>query len=208
MRVFSFNLMPYRELDPAYSGPAWVTAPNSLLDPMKAHQYYNEYIDQLVLADELGYDGVCVNEHHQNAYGLMPSPNLIGSILANRTTRAKIAIVGNALPLYDPPTRVAEEYAMIDCISGGRLIAGMVLGGGPEYYSFGINPTFARERFYEALDLIVRAWTQPGPWQYNGKHYHQRYVNPWPLPVQKPHPQIWIPGIGSLETMEFVARRR
>jgi alkanesulfonate monooxygenase SsuD/methylene tetrahydromethanopterin reductase-like flavin-dependent oxidoreductase (luciferase family) len=103
---------------------------------------------------------------------------------------------------------VAEEFAMIDCISGGRLIAGFVVGGGPEYYSFSINPAHARERFYEAHDLIMKAWTEPGPFEFIGKHYRIRYVNTWPRPVQQPHPEIWIPGVGSLETMEFVAKRR
>ena len=95
---------------------------------------------------------------------------------------------------------------MIDCISGGRLIAGMVVGGGPEYYSFSINPAHARERFAEAHDLIIKAWTEPGPFEFIGKHYKFRYVNTWPRPVQKPHPEVWIPGAGSLETLEFVAR--
>ena len=120
----------------------------------------------------------------------------------------KIAVVGNALPLYDPPTRVAEEFAMIDVISGGRLIAGMVVGGGPEYYSFSVNPAHARERFQEAHDLILKAWTTPGPFEWVSKHYRIRYVNPWPRPIQQPHPEIWIPGAGSLETMEFVAAHR
>ena len=97
---------------------------------------------------------------------------------------------------------------MIDCISGGRLIAGMVVGGGPEYYSFSMNPAHARERFAEAHDLIIRAWTEPGPFEFIGKHYKLRYVNSWPRPVQKPHPEIWIPGVGSLETLEFVAKHR
>jgi len=208
MRFFSFHLMPYPALPPDYDGPAWVTCPNSLFDPAVGHEIYNTYLDELIAADELGFDGVCINEHHQNAYGLMPSPNLMASILARQTKRCRIAIVGNALPLYDPPTRVAEEFAMIDCISGGRLIAGFVVGGGPEYYSFSINPAHARERFYEAHDLILKAWTEPGPFEFIGKHYQIRYVNSWPRPLQQPHPEIWIPGVGSLETMEFVARHR
>ena len=85
---------------------------------------------------------------------------------------------------------------MIDCISGGRLIAGMVVGGGPEYYSFSLNPAHARERFAEAHDLILRAWTEPGPFEFIGKHYKLRYVNSWPRPIQQPHPEIWIPGVG------------
>jgi alkanesulfonate monooxygenase SsuD/methylene tetrahydromethanopterin reductase-like flavin-dependent oxidoreductase (luciferase family) len=206
MRVFSFHLMPYPDLPDDYDGPAWITCPNSLFDPDAGGLNYNRYIDELVHAEELGFDGVCVNEHHQNAYGTMPSPNLIASILARLTSRVRIAVVGNALPLYDPPTRVAEEFAMIDCISGGRLIAGMVVGGGPEYYSFSINPAHARERFAEAHEIVIRAWTEPGPFEFIGKHYKLRYVNTWPRPVQKPHPEVWIPGAGSLETLEFVAR--
>ncbi len=209
MRFFYFHLMcwPYlpEDFNEKYDS-AWVWVPNMLFDPEKGGDLYNEYINSLVYAEELGFDGVCVNEHHQNAYGLMPSPNLIGSILARETKRVKIAIIGNALPLYNPPTRIAEEFAMIDCISGGRLIAGFVVGGGPEYFSFSINPTEARERFREAHDLIIRAWTEPGPFRFFSKHYHLNYVNPWPRPIQQPHPPIWIPGVGSIETMEFVAK--
>ena len=208
MRFFSFHLMPYPALPPEYDGPAWVTCPNQLFDPAVGHEVYNRYLDELVYAEELGFDGVCVNEHHQNAYGIMPSPNLMGAVLARQTKRVKIAIVGNALPLYDPPTRVAEEFAMIDNISGGRLIAGFVVGGGPEYYSFSMNPAHARERFAEAHEIIMKAWTEPGPFEYIGKHYKLRYVNTWPRPFQQPHPEVWIPGAGSLETMEFVAKHR
>jgi alkanesulfonate monooxygenase SsuD/methylene tetrahydromethanopterin reductase-like flavin-dependent oxidoreductase (luciferase family) len=190
-----------------HNDSAWIWCPNKLFDPALGSDLYREYIDTLAYADELGFDGVCVNEHHQNAYGLMPSPNLIAAALTQRTRRVKIAVIGNALPLYNPPVRIAEEFAMLDCMSGGRLIAGFVVGGGPEYFSYGINPTFARERFAEAHDLIIRAWTEPGLFIFNCKHYKLRYVNPWPTPLQKPHPPIWIPGVGSLETMRFVAER-
>jgi len=208
MKLFLFHLMPWPHLPASYQGPAWVRCPNSLYDGRRGHELYNRYLDELVSAERLGFDGVCVNEHHANAYGNMPSPNLMASILARQTTRVQIAVVGNALPLYNPPVRVAEEYAMIDCISGGRLIAGMVVGGGPEYYSNGLNPAEARARFAEALDLILRCWTESGPFVHMGKYYKLRYVNPWPTPVQKPHPAIWIPGAGSYETMDLVAKRR
>src|SRR5438874_4295262 len=200
-----FHLMPWPHLPESYAGPAWVKCPNAFYDGRRGHALYNRYLDELVRAEALGFDGVCVNEHHANAYGNMPSPNLIASILARQTERMRIAVVGNALPLYNPPLRVAEEYAMIDCISGGRLIAGMVVGGGPEYYSNGINPAEARERFSEALDLIVRCWTEPGPFVHTGKHYKLRYVNPWPTPVQKPHPPIWIRS--EEHTSELQSRR-
>jgi alkanesulfonate monooxygenase SsuD/methylene tetrahydromethanopterin reductase-like flavin-dependent oxidoreductase (luciferase family) len=210
MRAFMFHLMPWPHLPDDFEqkyDSAWVWFPNSFFDPKEGGALYNRYLDELELAEPLGFDGVCVNEHHQNAYGLMPSPNLFAATLARRTSKIKIAVVGNALPLYNPPTRVAEEYAIIDCLSGGRLIAGMVVGGGPEYYSFSINPTQARERFREALDLVIAAWTRDGPFEWNGKHFKIRYVNPWPKPIQQPHPPIWIPGIGSIETMELVAER-
>jgi alkanesulfonate monooxygenase SsuD/methylene tetrahydromethanopterin reductase-like flavin-dependent oxidoreductase (luciferase family) len=211
VQYFYFHLMPWPYLpddfDQKYDS-AWVWLPNQLYDPVKGHDLYRDYIDTLVYAEELGFDGICVNEHHQNAYGLMPSPNLIAAALTQRTRRAKLAVIGNALPMYNPPLRVAEEFAMLDVISGGRLIAGMVIGGGPEYYAYQVNPTYARERFREALDLIVKAWTHPGPFLWNSRHYFFRHVNPWPRPLQQPHPPIWIPGAGSLETVEFVAQRR
>ena len=211
MQYFFFHLMswPYLpdDFDDKYDS-AWIWFSNQHYDPVKGHDLYQEYITSLAAAEELGFDGICVNEHHQNAYGLMPSPNLIAAALTQRTSRIKIAVIGNALPLYNPPLRVAEEFAMLDVLSGGRLITGMVIGGGPEYFSYGVNPTHARERFREALDLIIKAWTEPGPFMWNSKHYHLRYVNPWPRPLQKPHPPIWIPGVGSLETIEFVAQRR
>jgi len=211
MKFFAFHLMPWDRLPEDFESKydsAWTKLPNRIYDPSHGGELYNRYLDELVLAEDLGFDGVCVNEHHQNAYGTMPSPNLMGAILARQTKRVKIAVVGNALPFYDPPTRVAEEYAMIDCISGGRLIAGMVVGGGPEYYSFSLNPTHARSKFTEAMDLILRAWQEEGPFEHYGEHWKLRYVNPWPRPIQKPHPPIWIPGAGSQETIELVARRR
>jgi alkanesulfonate monooxygenase SsuD/methylene tetrahydromethanopterin reductase-like flavin-dependent oxidoreductase (luciferase family) len=211
VQYYFFHLMSWPFLPDTFAqdhDSAWVWVPNELYDPVRGHDLYQAYIDTLALADDLGFDGICVNEHHQNAYGLMPSPNLIAAALTQRTKRCKIAVIGNALPLYNPPLRVAEEFAMLDVLSGGRLVAGMVIGGGPEYFSYQVNPTHARERFREALDLIVKAWTTPGPFLWNSKHYFFRYVNPWPRPIQQPHPPIWIPGAGSIETIEFVARRR
>jgi alkanesulfonate monooxygenase SsuD/methylene tetrahydromethanopterin reductase-like flavin-dependent oxidoreductase (luciferase family) len=211
VQYYFFHLMSWPYLPDDFAAKhdsAWVWLSNSHYDPVKGHDLYRGYIDTLAYADELGFDGICVNEHHQNAYGLMPSPNLIAAALTQRTRRCRLAVIGNALPMYNPPLRVAEEFAMLDVMSGGRLTAGMVIGGGPEYFSYGINPTHARERFKEALDLILRAWTEPGPFTWNSKHYFYRYVNPWPRPLQQPHPPIWIPGAGSLETIEFVAQRR
>jgi alkanesulfonate monooxygenase SsuD/methylene tetrahydromethanopterin reductase-like flavin-dependent oxidoreductase (luciferase family) len=203
-----FHLMPWPYLPEDFTDKyesAWVTAPNSLFDPQRGAPLYQRYIDELAYADELGFDGVIINEHHQNAYGLMASPNLIASALSQRIKRAQMIVLGNALPMYGNPVRVAEEYAMLDLLFQGRFQAGFVVGGGPEWFSYNLNPTYSRAMWREAHDLIVRAWTEDGPFTFEGKFYQLQYVNPWPKPYQKPHPPIWVPGTGTLETMEFVA---
>ena len=208
MKFFFFHLMPYADLDPDYDrkhNSAWVTLPNSYYDPKVGHALYNRYLDELEYADEVGFDGVCVNEHHQNAYGLMPIPGIMAGALARRTKTAKIAVLGRALPLLNNPLVVAEEFAMLDNITGGRLIAGFVRGIGAEYHSWGINPAESHDRFHEAHDLIVQAWTRPGPFAFEGKYYHFEYVNTWPRPYQQPHPPIWIPSQGSRETIEWAS---
>ena len=183
---------------------AWVVLPNTYFDPVKGHELYNRYLDELELAAELGFDGMSVNEHHQNAYGLMPSPVVMASALAPHQ-KAKIAILGNAFCLREHPLTLAEEHAMLDCITGGRLISGMVRGIGAEYYSMGVNPAFSHARFQEAHDLVVQSWTRPGPFAFEGKYYHFEYVNVWPRPYQQPHPPIWAPSTGSTETIEWAA---
>ncbi len=205
-----FHLMPWpylpADFDEKYDS-AWVTLPNSIYDPIKGNALYNRYLDEIERADKLGWDSVIVNEHHQNAYGTMPSPNLMAAALTQRVKRAKIGIVGNALPLHDDPLRVAEEIAMLDVLSGGRIISGFVRGTGMEYFCYNINPTISRERMDEAHDLIIDAWTRPGPFAFEGEHYNYRYVNIWPRPIQQP-PPIWLPGTASMETIDFAAKHK
>jgi alkanesulfonate monooxygenase SsuD/methylene tetrahydromethanopterin reductase-like flavin-dependent oxidoreductase (luciferase family) len=207
MKVFMFHLMPYADLDMGFAEryrSVWVELPNSAYDPKKGHALYNRYLDELELAGELGFDGVAVNEHHQNAYGLMPSPVVMASALARRTA-CKIAILGSAFCLREHPLTLAEEHAMIDVITGGRLITGMVRGLGAEYFSLGVNPAFSLSRFQEAHDLVVQAWTKPGPFAFEGRHYNFEYVNVWPRPYQQPHPPIWCPSTGSTETIQWAS---
>lgn len=138
MKFFLFHLMPYAYLDLDYTrryDTAWVRLPNSYFDPERGHELYNRYLDELELGDQLGFDGIGVNEHHQNAYGLMPTLGVIAGALARRV-KGKIAVLGRALPLLNNPAVVAEEFAMLDQITGGRLIAGFVRGIGAEYYSW------------------------------------------------------------------------
>src|SRR5712692_8647508 len=208
MKTFFFHLMPYADLDLSYTdrhNSAWVTLPNSYFDPKVGEGLYRRYIGELELADQLGFDGICVNEHHQTAYGLMPAPNLIAAALARSTRQAKIAILGRALPLVSNPVALAEEFAMLDQLSGGRIIAGFVRGIGTEYFASGVNPTHSHGRYYEAHELILRAWTETGPFRYHGRHYQFDYLNLWPRPLQQPHPPVWIPSQGSSETVAWCA---
>jgi alkanesulfonate monooxygenase SsuD/methylene tetrahydromethanopterin reductase-like flavin-dependent oxidoreductase (luciferase family) len=211
MKLMWFHLMPYTELPDDFKQKhpsVWVDIHSSLFDPQRAHLMYNDFMDEMEFAADVGFDAVCCNEHHSNGYGLMPSPNLIASALARRTTDTAICVMGNSLALYNPPTRVAEEFAMIDCISGGRLIAGFPVGSPMDTcYAYGANPSMLRDRYYEAHDLILKAWTEKETFAFNGRFNQQRYVNIWPRPIQnEPHPPIWIPGGGSVETWRWCAQ--
>ena len=211
MKIFHFHLMPYAHMDLdaiRREGSAWVTLSNQHYDPIKGAELYNEYLDQMEFADQLGFDGLVVNEHHQTAYGLMPTPGVMAGALARRIKNGKLAVLGRALPLLNNPLTVAEEYAMLDNITRGNFIAGFVRGIGAEYHTFGTNPAESQERFAEAHDLIIRAWTEPGPFAYEGKYYKFKYVNPWPRPYQQPHPPIFIPSSGSLSTVRWAAQKR
>jgi alkanesulfonate monooxygenase SsuD/methylene tetrahydromethanopterin reductase-like flavin-dependent oxidoreductase (luciferase family) len=210
VQFFGFHLMPYPYLSPEHQGSrdsSWITLSNRNFDPLRGHELYQRYLAELVLYDQVGFDGICVNEHHQTAYGLMPAPDVVAGMLMPQT-KGKIAVLGNAISLRDHPLRVAEEIAMLDVASGGRIISGFVRGIGAEYQTFQLDPTQSRDRFHEAHDLIVAAWTRPGPFEWYGRHFKLRYVNPWPRPLQQPHPPIWSPSQGSAETVDWAARNR
>ena len=208
MKFHWFNLMPWPYLPDDFTEKnrsVWVDVDSRLFDARKANRVYNDYLDLLEFAEDQGFDGLGINEHHQNAYGLMPSPQLMAATLARRTREASILLLGQSLALYDPPTRVAEEMAMIDCMSGGRLISGFPVGSSmDDNYACGVNPATLREKYLEAHELVKRAWADPDVFAWNGKHYKLRYVNLWPRPIQTP-PPIWIPGGGSVETWDFCA---
>ncbi len=210
MKVSWFQLMPYRFLPDDFEEKhtsVWVDVPSELFDPVKGHQLYNEFLDETEYADDMGFDGVCINEHHSNAYGLMPSPNIPAAMLTRRTSKAAIIVLGDSLALYNPPLRVAEEFAMLDVASGGRLVAGFPVGTSMDTnFAYGQTPATLREKYYEAHDLVIKAWTEPKPFAFNGKYNQQRYVNIWPRPLQQPHPPVWIPGGGSVETWDWVSR--
>jgi alkanesulfonate monooxygenase SsuD/methylene tetrahydromethanopterin reductase-like flavin-dependent oxidoreductase (luciferase family) len=210
-QYYYFTEQPYTAYDPAIQDqfPSLrLTLPNSLFDPQIASDLYNRYHDEYQVADDSGFDGIMINEHHTAPFCMQASINITGAVLAKITKRAKILMLGAPLPVVDNPLRLAEELAMIDCISRGRLISGIVRGGGVESLANNVNPAYNRERFEEGHDLIIAAWTRPGPFRWEGKHFSYRVVNPWVLPLQKPHPPIMVPGTASPETVVWAAKHR
>ncbi len=208
MKFHWFHGMPWPHLPPDFrdrSNSVWVDVDSRYYDPIVGHRLYHEYLDQMEYAEQVGFDGLIVNEHHQNAVGLMPSPQLMAAALARRTTRAAIIMLGTSLPLYNPPTRLAEELAMLDVLSGGRLVAGLPVGTTMDAcFAYGANPATIRDRYREHHDLVMRALSEPEPFAWNGEFSKLRYVNIWPRPIQQPIP-VWIPGGGSAETWDFCA---
>jgi len=182
--------------------------PNEHFNSEKAQELYSMYFEELQYCTEVGFDGVMINEHHNNPLCMMPSVNVIGSVLARTTKKGRIVFLGNVLPIHENPLRVAEEIAMIDILSGGRVVCGFVRGIGQESIATNTNPIYNRERFDEAHNVIIKAWTTPGPFRWEGKHYQYRVVNPWVMPLQKPHPPIWIPGVASPESVVWAAKHK
>ncbi|MGE5147511.1 MAG: LLM class flavin-dependent oxidoreductase [Candidatus Eiseniibacteriota bacterium] len=207
---FRFNFMhfmPYVHLPENHKEfkSLWVNFPNKYYDPKKGHALYQRYLKELVLADQVGFDAVVVNEHHNTSYSMMAAPSLIAATLIPQLKRAKICVWGTP-PNLEYPNRLAEEYAMLDVMSEGRLEVAFPLGTGMEYWANPINPTTARERHKESIEIILQAWTQDGPTSYDGEFYNYRFLNPWPRPYQRPHPPCYIVGTGSPETIELAAQ--
>lgn len=203
MKFNFFHLMPYPDYD---KEPHEWPVSTAGIDSERVTELYRTYVEEMAEAENHGFDWVGCNEHHYSPYGLMANPNLVASALALRTRKARIAVVGNLLPLLNP-IRVAEEYAMIDVMSGGRLVAGFLRGIPHEYIAYNIAPGESRSRLREAAELIVKAWTEDEPFGWEGEHYQFPAVSIWPKPIQKPHPRILM-SASNAESAEFVAKMR
>ena len=206
MKVFVFDLLAYGEqLDHLKQG---AELPYPLagrhFKPEVAVRTYAEHLDAWELIDQLGYDGLGFNEHHCSPYGLMNSPNLMAASAAQRTKRVKLLIYGNLLPLHEP-LRLAEELAMLDCLSNGRRISGFARGIPREYQVHNVPLSDSRARFEEAFQIVTRAWTEE-VFSFEGKFWSYKDVALWPRPVQQPRPEIWTPVVSSKESIEFAAR--
>jgi alkanesulfonate monooxygenase SsuD/methylene tetrahydromethanopterin reductase-like flavin-dependent oxidoreductase (luciferase family) len=180
--------------------------PADAFDGEAAARSMEATFEQFRLADEFGFDWVTTAEHHYSAFSLTPNPMVMAGALTQIVKRAKIAVLGPTIPILNP-VRVAEELAMLDTMSGGRVIAGLMRGTPNEYVTYNINPSESRARFAEALHLIRRAWTETQPFGWLGRYYQYRTIAIWPRPVQKPHPPIYMSG-SSPEAGEFAAHNR
>ena len=203
MKFLFFHLMPWDSYPK--EGPEWPVS-NRDFDPVKGTEVYQTYIDTMAYAEDCGFDAVGCNEHHFSPFGLMSNPNLIGSALIQRTKKIKLAMVGSLVPLLNP-IRVAEEYAMLDVMSGGRLMAGILRGIPHEYVAYNVPPDESRDRLEEAAELIVKAWTSREPFGWNGHYYNFPAVSIWPRPRQLPHPPI-IMSASNDDSARTAARHR
>jgi alkanesulfonate monooxygenase SsuD/methylene tetrahydromethanopterin reductase-like flavin-dependent oxidoreductase (luciferase family) len=199
--IFSFfNHVSYPDVPPR--DRRWPVS-TAEFDPRNAHERYRIAIETMRFAEECGFDWLAINEHHFSPFGLNPNCNVFGGALVQATSRAKIALLGNLIPLANP-VRVAEEYAMLDCMSGGRVIAGLMRGIPHEYLAYNIPPSESWERQREAVALIVKAWTEPEPFGWDGKHYQFKQISIWPKPFQRPHPPV-IVSASTDESARFAA---
>ncbi len=192
-QTYAFTEMPYpyarlgRELDSAKFG-----VPNALLEPELGAMLVSKYLDIFQAADELGLNIMC-NEHHGSASCTNSTLPLYLAVIAHSTKNARLLALGNPVGNRTEPIRVAEEMAAIDMMSRGRLEAGLVRGSPEECITTNAHPIFQRERYWEAIDLIVKAWTtHDGPFSWEGKYFQHREVNIWPRPYTQPHPPVWI----------------
>jgi alkanesulfonate monooxygenase SsuD/methylene tetrahydromethanopterin reductase-like flavin-dependent oxidoreductase (luciferase family) len=206
VRVFVFDLLPYAEhLEHLKQGKELpYPLPRRHFKPDVAVRTYEEHLTAWEAMDRLGFDGVGFNEHHTSPYGLMNSPNLMAASAAQRTRRIKLLIYGNLLPLHDP-LRLAEELAMLDCLSNGRIVSGFARGIPREHNVYRVPLRDSRARFEEAWEIVSRAWTEE-VFSYTGRFWSYDNVAIWPRPVQQPHPPVWVPVTGSKETIEWAGR--
>ncbi len=169
---------------------------------------YREMLEQVEYAEKLGFDEVWLAEHHGSDYGSMPSPQVAAAAIAQRTQRMRIGIAVSNLT-FDWPVRIAEDYAMVDVLSGGRLDFGVGRGYQPqEFRNMGVGDLqgASRDMFTEALEIVRGLWSKPAgqPFSYHGKHFDLEDVDCRPTPVQRPTPPIYIASI-SPETLDLAA---
>ena len=208
MQAWYFTEMPYPHLPPANEiSTMRVSLPVRHFDPKIGADLYNRYLDEHMIADDAGLN-MLVNEHHQTATCLDVAAPLSLAILARQTSKGRICILGNPIANRGDPIRIAEEMAMVDCISRGRVEAGFVRGVPYEVFAANTVPSRTAERLWEGIDLVQKAWTSHDePFNFEGAFTHRRAVNVWPRPYQQPHPPIWVTGSSDLVAIRRAASR-
>lgn len=208
MQHWYFSECGYGNLpEPTEYDSVRVTIPNRFCDPEAAADLYDRYLDEWVAAERAGF-GLMINEHHQTGVNLNPSAAIVAAQLARATSSARILILGHQLAYRRDPVRVAEEMAVVDVISRGRLEVGFVRGVPSDVAPANAQPTHTLDRVWESHDLIVRAWTEhDGPFNWESDNYHYRQVNIWPRPYQSPHPPIWMTTSSTYNTPEIAEHR-
>ena len=170
-------------------------------------QRYKDIMAQIDLGDELGFDTVWLGElHFGRAFSILADPLMVLAAAAQRTTRIRLGTAVVLLPLHHP-VKIAEEAAIADILSDGRLELGCGRGTAPLHYEgYAIPQEESRERFEEALDFILQAWTKDS-FSYEGKHFRAHDLSVVPRPVQSPHPPVRI-AANSPDTFPFSGRRK
>jgi alkanesulfonate monooxygenase SsuD/methylene tetrahydromethanopterin reductase-like flavin-dependent oxidoreductase (luciferase family) len=203
MKVSFFETVRY--LAPEPLRPEW-PVPSGAYDRDAGARAYRDVTERLRYVEELGFDWVSVSEHHYSPRILTPAPIVSAAYIAAHVKRLTIAVLGPIVPQSNP-VRVAEELAMLDTLAQGRLVVGLLRGTTNEYLTYDLNPAEARERTDEGMELILRAWTEPQPFGWQGRHFQFRTVSIWPRPLQSPHPPTYALGT-SKESCAFAARHR
>lgn len=191
MHAWYFSEMSFQ---PAWDKGEYIRneLPSRHYDPVAGADLYNRYLDEYMLCDELGLN-IMANEHHSTATCLNVACAIPLSILARQTKKARLLALGMPIANRLEPLRVAEELALIDVISRGRVEMGLVKGSPYEVFPANSNPVMMMDRFWEAHDLILKAMTtHDGPFNWEGRYFQYRNVNLWPRPYQQPHPRVWI----------------
>jgi len=203
VKVWVRQQMAYMHPD---HSPMPFPVPGWMWDRERGQRLYADRLAFVQRMDALGLDGLVFTEHHFGPNGgLTPSPLIMLSAAAGVTRHVNLVTLGVVLSLYGHPVRVAEELAMVDNISGGRLAVGLISAGAQNLYAYGMAPEHERARYHEAFDLMVRAWTDDKPFAWHGEHYHYECVSILPRPLQDPHPPIWTVA-ASTESLQWAAR--
>lgn len=175
-------------------------------DHADASKSFHSVVEQAAYGEGLGFDSVWLAEHHFHSFGgIFSSPPVIGAAIAQRTARIRIGTAVTLLP-YHSPLRIAEDYATLDCLSGGRLEFGIGHGFIKwESLTFGTPLEELRERFRESLEIILKAWSE-SKLNHSGRFYDYKGVKLLPRPVQQPHPTVWMGATSTAESFEFAGR--